>query len=145
MADLDVNSHRAPNGDFATKYNENRGQELIDAMSNGESITEASRLMGIGKKTLYDWRDKYPEFASAWVEAHDASLVWWERIARKAAQGAPCNSAVWTLVMKNRFGWRDAMDSNVTQISTNVTVSLSPEEELQFKENYAALFGAKDS
>lgn len=146
MADTTVNEHRKPNGDFGTKYYPARCEELIAAMSDGASVTEAAFTMKVTLRTLHNWRDKHPKFAEAWARAHEASLVWWEKTGRDAAAGKLKGSAThWSLTMKNRFGWRDSFEQTITQISTNVNVSLSPEEEETFRRNYDALFGKEST
>lgn len=43
---------------------------FLDALAAGATIADAARLAGLGYRTVYDWRNKDPEFATEWEEAY---------------------------------------------------------------------------
>lgn len=57
-----------------TKFTKERWQILIDATKKGYTITDACRMAGIGRSTLYKWLKIYPDLNRAFVEATD--LQW---------------------------------------------------------------------
>ena len=46
---------------------------FLTALAEGRSIGAAAELAGVGRRTVYDWREADPEFASAWTDAETAS------------------------------------------------------------------------
>lgn len=42
---------------------------FLEALRRGMSVTAAAQAIGVGRRTVYDWREADPDFASAWDEA----------------------------------------------------------------------------
>ena len=70
-------------------------------MSEGYSFRSFGAVVGVSRKTLYEWVDKYPEFA----EAKD--------IATSKAQ----------MFFEKRLNWKLSGDQKIVQKSKNVDVS----------------------
>jgi hypothetical protein len=49
------------------------------------NVSEAARAAGVGRRTVYDWRDADPAFAAAWDEAEEEAVDALEAAARKRA------------------------------------------------------------
>jgi AcrR family transcriptional regulator len=58
---------------------------FLELIGDGASITRAAREAGIGRATVYAWRDRDPAFAAAWDGAHEAGLDMLEDRARELA------------------------------------------------------------
>ena len=49
------------------------------------NVSHAARSAGIGRRTVYDWREADPEFAAAWDEAEEEAIDALELAARERA------------------------------------------------------------
>lgn len=105
-----------------TKYTEDKGEKLIEAMKQGFSYEAASAMLGVSKKTLYNWEKKYPEFLEAKEEGFRQSQIFWERIGLEGiymgGKDAPFQPSMWIFNMKNRFKWTDRVEQKVEQTTT---------------------------
>lgn len=107
-----------------SKYKDEYCQQLIDFLSEGYSLEAFCGKIGISKDTLYNWFDKHSAFSYAKSIAVSKSLEWWEKqgitglwdITEHYSKGElthitkKLNSTVWIFSMKNRHGWRDAVN-----------------------------------
>jgi hypothetical protein len=50
---------------FMAKWNKGMPARLVKAMREGHSFTGACGVLEIGRKTGYEWAERYPEFAAA--------------------------------------------------------------------------------
>jgi transposase-like protein len=48
-----------------TDYTEEAGARLIQAMTQGYSITAAAGVLGVHRDTIYEWAERHPEFSDA--------------------------------------------------------------------------------
>lgn len=62
------------------RYKKKFCKMLIDHMSNGNSFRTFSLKAGVTRKTLYEWANKYPEFADAKAIGEDGCLAFFEKI-----------------------------------------------------------------
>ena len=49
------------------------------------NVSEAARSAGVGRRTVYDWRDADEEFAAAWLDAENEAVDALEAEARRRA------------------------------------------------------------
>ena len=68
-------------------------QQAFDILSSGLSKTACAGELGIAKKTLSEWVDKYPEFASAVNEGLAAGQAAWERLSQMPKHEQYCPRA----------------------------------------------------
>lgn len=87
------------------KYNESLCSKAIEILSRGESLAAVCAEFDITRQTLYDWRDKHPEFALALDKGLQKSQRAWEGIGMEGICGERKNfsGTPWMFVMKNRF------------------------------------------
>jgi len=84
-----INGERHP----ADKYREEFALELIIHMRNGKSFTSFQALLydkynvRITKKTLYNWRDRHPEFAESMEIGKAVALNFFENLLISASTG----------------------------------------------------------
>lgn len=117
-----------------TKYDPEYCEQLIEHMSKGLSFEAFAGHVGVSKQTIYDWVDRHEEFKEAKDIATEKCRLWWESVGikhivtrSKSEQGigsksTSLNSQVWTINMKNRFGWRDRQPDEVdTTVVNNIT------------------------
>ena len=60
--------------------------KFLAALKLGKSIAAAARAAGVGRRTVYDWRDRDPAFAAGWDESWDIGTDYLEDLALKAAE-----------------------------------------------------------
>lgn len=64
----------------------NRAREtFLKEMRETCNVSHSARTAGIGRRTVYDWRDADPEFAAAWDEAEEEAVDALEKVARDRA------------------------------------------------------------
>ena len=97
-------------------YTDEAGEQVIELMGQGYSLTAAAGKLGVSRQTLYRWGEERPDFRDALNHAKAASAAWWEDRAQEIAQGGEGNAAVVIFGLKNRVSdeWRDKQDIDVT-------------------------------
>lgn len=87
-------------------------------MLEGACIEEVAWHLRRSKQTIYEWMEKFEEFGDAIKRGKDFGEGWWKHNGRVNIFNKEFNSTLYYMNMKNRFGWRDKVDSNHTlQIS----------------------------
>lgn len=86
-------------------YNESLCEKAEQGLSKGKSIAWLSRELGVCRETIYEWRDKHPEFARSLKKGLDACQSYWEEIGEQGIKGEIKNfgGTAWIFTMKNRF------------------------------------------
>lgn len=111
-------------GGRPTKYQSEYCEKLIDFMSQGYSYEAFAGKLRVAKSTLYEWEKNHSEFSNAKKIAFGVNRVFWERMGIdnlvNLSRGDSLNQTVWIFNMKNRFNWRD-------KVETETQVSLSDE------------------
>ena len=89
---------------------------LIDHMAKGLSFESFAADCNTTKKTLYNWTELFPEFLNAKKRGEEKCRRWWETLGTNLAAGKKKgNAAVYIFNMKNRFGWRDKIETEIVQ------------------------------
>jgi transposase len=105
-------------GGRPTVYKPEYCQKVIDFMSQGYSLEAFAGSIGHHKQTVYEWRNKHPEFGDAIMRAFESCRLYWEKIGMQGVysndENAKFNATAWIFNMKNRFGWRDQMNMEVS-------------------------------
>ena len=104
-----------------TKYKKAYCKTLVDLMKEGASLTEVCAHLDITRQTLHNWCDQNPEFLDAKKKGEALSAAWWEHQARTNLKDKSFNAALWYMNMKNRFGWSDRQQVDVTSTGKPVT------------------------
>jgi hypothetical protein len=90
-----------------TQYHHNFCQLLEDHMAQGFSFESFGAVVRVGRRTLYEWRDQYPEFADAYEIGTELALSWWENVIRggyiESRESDKVNMKVVTFFLRNRF------------------------------------------
>lgn len=101
-----------------SKYTPEFCERVIDAGSEGKTITEMADDLDIARSTIYEWIDTYPEFSDAIKRGLQKAQAWWERNGRLATFGGVdgYNATSYIFQMKNRFpdDWRDKQEREHT-------------------------------
>lgn len=106
-----VQTNPKPQRGRKTKYRPELCEELVEQMKTGLSFEASCGALGISKDSGYSYLKKYPEFALAKSLGDTLGQHYWESQAIEhlwlPKDGGKFNSAVFSLTMKNRFGWRE--------------------------------------
>jgi len=101
-----------------SKYSPIFCETVIALMSEGASKTEVAAELNIAWDTLHEWEKNFPEFSDAIKRGSKLSEGWWEKKARENLvsykDGPTINASLWYMNMKNRFGWKDKQEVEVT-------------------------------
>lgn len=64
----------------------NRAREMfLDELRKTCNVSHAARAAGVGRRTVYQWRDADPAFAEAWADAEEEAVDALELAARERA------------------------------------------------------------
>jgi transposase len=82
-------------------------EQVIELGKIGKSTEAIGAILGVGTKTLYNWRDQFPEFLHALELAKEFELQWWEDIAQthmiENKESDKINATIWSRSMAARF------------------------------------------
>ena len=103
-----------------TLYDPKYCEEVIALGKIGKSTEAIGAILGVGTKTLYNWRDQNPEFLHALELAKEFELQWWEDIGQthmiENKESDKLNASIWSRSMAARFPkkYRESVKQEVT-------------------------------
>ena len=93
---------------------------LIEHMEKGFSFESFAGVLRTGKEQIYRWLEENEEFRNAKKIADMLCLLRWEKIGMAGMMGKTkdmdikkFNAAIFCFNMKNRFGWRDKVETEI--------------------------------
>lgn len=95
-------------------------EEVIALGKIGKSTEAIGAILGVGTKTLYNWRDENIEFLHALELAKEFELQWWEDIAQthmiENKESDKINASIWSRSMAARFPkkYREQVKQEIT-------------------------------
>ena len=95
-------------------------ERVIELGKIGKSVEQIAAQIGVGTKTLYNWRDENPEFLHAMDLAKELELDWWESIAQammvENKDSDKLNASIWSRSMAARFPkkYRESTKTEIT-------------------------------
>jgi len=86
-------------------YTEGHCAKAIEVLSNGESLVAVAAELGVSRKTVYEWKDKHPEFKEAIEKGLALSQRYWEQMGHDGTTGSnkDFSATPWMFTMKSRF------------------------------------------
>lgn len=100
---------------YDKKWGDDHADEMLSYWKDGASLAEVCVNLGTVKDTYYEVCKISTKFFDADKKGRQKSEVWWEHLGRLGAAGkVGIQPAVWCFNMKNRFGWRDKIDQQVS-------------------------------
>jgi hypothetical protein len=72
-----------------TLYRPEYCQQLIDTMSQGDTLACFCADIGIHRESAYEWMKKHPEFSNAYKKAQENALKFWEKMLARCSLGIP--------------------------------------------------------
>lgn len=110
-------------GGRPNQYKKEYCDGLINHMSQGLSYETYAGIIGVTRKTLYNWEKSHKDWRDAKEKAFELCQLFWEQVGVMGTLGAvirnnkgelidysKVNSTMWIFNMKNRFNWKDRMD-----------------------------------
>ena len=90
-----------------TLYDPSYCDKVVELGALGKSTEQIAGMLGFSLRTIYLWRDTYPEFMQALEEAKAKELHWWEDQAQaymlEHKDSAKLNATIWSRSMAARF------------------------------------------
>jgi len=103
-----------------TQYDSAFCDKVVELGALGKSTEQIAGMLGFALRTIYLWRDTYPEFMQALEEAKAKELHWWEDQAQtymlEHKDGAKLNASIWSRSMAARFPkkYRESVKQEIT-------------------------------
>jgi transposase-like protein len=95
-------------------------EEVVVLGKIGKSVEAIGAILGVGTKTLYNWRDQHEDFLHALDMAKEFELQWWEDIAQthmiENKESDKINASIWSRSMAARFPkkYRESVKQEIT-------------------------------
>jgi hypothetical protein len=93
---------------------ENWKDIMIECGQEGGSAVEVRCLLGIAQSAWETLLEDSEDFRLTEKKRQALCEVWWERQGRRMTTEGQGNATVWIFNMKNRFGWRDKTEHDLT-------------------------------
>lgn len=115
-------------------------EKVVELGKLGKSIEQICYDLNTPVRTLYEWRDRHPEFSQALDDAKAFEQAWWESQAHaymvETKDGPKLNASLWSRSMAARFPkkYRESVKQEITgadgaPLITGINVSfVKPEE-----------------
>lgn len=116
-------------GGRPTSYNPEYCQEAIDYLSQGKSITQLARKLGVNKSSIYEWAKVHEEFSNALNMGRQNSQAYWEDELVDMMRDRNVNAPLVKLYFANRFNWHDKQETKQETSSTYTVVIEAPEDD----------------
>jgi len=101
-------------------------QQILDLYEEGGSDVEARCLIYEMRESFSNnlwnrWLEEEEEFWVTIKKGRELSEQWWRKLGRAGAEGkVAANATMWIFNMKNRFGWKDRIETEHTG-NVNIT------------------------
>lgn len=109
-----------------TAYDPSYCEKVVEWGSLGKSKAQIASMLGVTRKTLYNWAEAHDDFLHALEQSQENALNWWETIAQthmiEEPGAAKLNSSVWSRSMAARFP-ADYTEMSKKEITGNVAVT----------------------
>lgn len=94
-------------GGRPTDYDESFCDKVVELGALGKSTEQIAKELGFALRTIYLWKDTYPQFMQALNTAKELEQAWWEDQAQaymlEHKDGPKLNATLWSRSMAARF------------------------------------------
>lgn len=114
-----MNEEKRPVG-RPTTYDPAYCERVVELGKMGKSIEQICYILNTPVRTLYEWRDRHPDFSQALTDAKDYEQAWWEEQASsymvETKEGPRLNATLWSRSMAARFPkkYRESVKQEIT-------------------------------
>lgn len=104
IQDKDGRLHDSESGQFEEKYRAEYCKQLVDHMAQGFGFGSFGAEIDVGRQTLYDWCEQYPEFKKARERGKAKRQMFFEKVTRASLMGnKDVNSTLAMFFLKTGF------------------------------------------
>ena len=103
-----------------TLYSPDLCDKVIELGKIGKSVEQIASILGYSLRTMYQWRDVYPDFLHAMEDAKQYEQYWWEEQAQaylvENKESDKINTSLWSRSMAARFPkkYRESTKTEIT-------------------------------
>lgn len=99
-----------------TDYRPEFCERVVEWGTIGKSKAWMAAKLGVCKRTIHLWEQRYPDFLSALDRAKALEQMWWEDSGQDGMTGDKFNGQVWGRSMAARFpdDWRESKAVDLT-------------------------------
>jgi hypothetical protein len=94
-------------GGRPTDYDESFCDKVVELGALGKSTEQIAKELGFALRTIYLWKDTYPQFMQALSTAKELEQAWWEDQCQaymlEYKDGPKLNATLWSRSMAARF------------------------------------------
>lgn len=101
-------------GGRPTKYTPELGEQFLDWMAKGYSMSGACGKIGISRTRLYDWMEKHPEFKQAVDDGRSARTAFLEEGLIEATTGPLVTARTVALKLSKDPDWQEITKTEIT-------------------------------
>ncbi len=110
------------------KFPDGWQEHIINEMSQGASRAEIYAWLNIDKEVFTRLIEEDQEFSETIKSGERQSHAWWERKGRTELDNKDFSATLWYMNMKNRFGWRDKQETDITSGGQPIGVTVSDDQ-----------------
>lgn len=114
-----------------SKYKPEYGPQLLEFMAQGKSVLQFAASIGVHKDSIYEWKNRHPEFTPYFELAIEAYEAWWTELGRLGTSGALAgkfNPVSYIYSMKARFGGKWLEDGRHDKLEISAVNRYSDKE-----------------
>jgi hypothetical protein len=93
-----------------TDFTPELGEEILERMTEGLSLAAAAADLNVHRQRVYEWAERYPEFADTVKLAQVKRQLFLERRLLKAEVGPVVTSTIFALKNAGPEDWRDKQE-----------------------------------
>lgn len=102
-------------------------RRVISIKKQGGSDVEVRAELGISQDLWERFIREIDEFSLTIKRGEDLCKAWWEKHGRIQLENRNFNAVLWYMNMKNRFGWRDKNETDITSGGKPLIIQISNE------------------
>ena len=107
-------------------WTDNNKKEVNEMFTNGATIVEICKFLGINKSTWYRWlkdprKQDFQEAVELGVQSSEAYLI---GVGRENLENKSFNTALYSFMMVNKFGYRSAYSKQEKDITETKTTKI---------------------
>ena len=88
--------------------------QVLSEMQQGASLEEIKTLLNISNDLHTRWMKDEEEYSETIKRGIELSKAWWMKQGRANLQNKDFSATLWYMNMKNRFGWKDKSETDIT-------------------------------
>ena len=114
----------------------NNKKEVNDMFANGSTVVEICKFLGINKSTWYRWlkdprKKDFQENVELGIQASEA---YWIGVGRNNLENKSFNTALYSFMMVNKFGYMSAYSKQERDITETKTTKFEVKKAVDVKE-----------